>query len=309
MAASHRPTRRDFLGVLPVLALAACRRDRAAPPRLPFDPDDPAFDPDPEGFPIKHVAAPGDWLAVHPEPDQSFEVYIAQSPVRPTGSRARLVLQPLGDLDDDARRLLVTLGAYTEAFFDRPVDIASARPLPDDGRRVRGGHEQFQTRAVLDEVLAPALPDDAIAYLGITMADLYPEPGWNFVFGEASLGRRIGVYSLARFFPAFDGGPDDEAARRLGLLRSCKVLAHETAHMFSLRHCVLRACVMNGSNSLAETDRAPHELCPTCLKKLQWNLRFDVRARYARLAAVFRREGLAEQASWIEARSKRVGSR
>ena len=41
------------------------------------------------------------------------------------------------------------------------------------------------------------LPKDAACYMGITCADIYPGPGWNFVFGEASLRERIGVQSLA----------------------------------------------------------------------------------------------------------------
>jgi bacterioferritin len=37
------------------------------------------------------------------------------------------------------------------------------------------------------------------------------------------------------------------------LRRSCKVLAHEIGHMFGLSHCVFFHCLMNGSNSLAES--------------------------------------------------------
>jgi archaemetzincin len=33
------------------------------------------------------------------------------------------------------------------------------------------------------------------------MEDLYPEPSWNFVFGQASLNERVGVYSFARYGP------------------------------------------------------------------------------------------------------------
>ena len=46
------------------------------------------------------------------------------------------------------------------------------------------------------------------------------------------------------------------AARRLGVLRSLKVLSHEAGHMFSLHHCTRFECLMNGSNSLDEMDRA-----------------------------------------------------
>ena len=139
------------------------------------------------------------------------------------------------------------------------------------------------------------------------MSDLYPEPGWNFVFGEATLDERVGVYSLVRYFPGFTGEKDTPAARTLGLLRSFKVLSHETGHMFGLHHCARFECLMNGSNSLDETDRSPATLCPVCLKKLAWNLHFDMRRRYASLLAVYEREGLTELARWTEARLQKIG--
>jgi archaemetzincin len=37
----------------------------------------------------------------------------------------------------------------------------------------------------------------------VTMEDLYPDPQWNFVFGEASLPDRTGVFSFARYNPMF----------------------------------------------------------------------------------------------------------
>ena len=42
--------------------------------------------------------------------------------------------------------------------------------------------------------------------LAITAFDLWPGPGWNFVFGQASLTERVGVWSMAR-----NGDPDDES--------------------------------------------------------------------------------------------------
>jgi len=96
------------------------------------------------------------------------------------------------------------------------------------------------------------------------MTDLYPEPSWNFVFGQASLRERVGVYSFARYDSAFYGEARDRDYETLLLRRSCKVLAHETGHMFGLAHCIYFNCLMNGSNHLAESDRRPLHLCPVC---------------------------------------------
>jgi archaemetzincin len=95
------------------------------------------------------------------------------------------------------------------------------------------------------------------------MEDLYPNPSWNFVFGEASLRERVGVYSFARYAPTFYGGAQEGDYQKLLLWRSAKVLTHETAHMFGLAHCVYFKCVMNGSNHLQEIDARPLHLSPS----------------------------------------------
>ncbi len=100
---------------------------------------------------------------------------------------------------------------------------------------------------------------------------------------------------------------DTPAARKLGLLRSWKLLSHETGHMFGLHHCRQFECLMNGSNSLDETDRSSATLCPLCLAKLAWNLHFDVRVRYAKLLAITQREGMTDLARWTEDRLRKIG--
>jgi archaemetzincin len=111
----------------------------------------------------------------------------------------------------------------------------------------------------------------------------------NFVFGVASLRRRTGVYGLSRY-----GGGGDA----LLLRRTLMVFAHETGHILGMEHCVRYECLMNGSNSLAETDRQPAFLCPECHEKLRWNAGFDPRKRYEALAGFFGREGLEEEAAF-----------
>jgi archaemetzincin len=46
------------------------------------------------------------------------------------------------------------------------------------------GNLQILTSDVLD-FLKTRVPPDAFCLLAITMEDLYPEPSWNFVFGQA----------------------------------------------------------------------------------------------------------------------------
>jgi archaemetzincin len=63
---------------------------------------------------------------------------------------------------------------------------------------------------------------------------------------------------------------------------------------------------MNGSNSLDESDRRPLRLCPPCLKKVAWNLDFDVLSRYAKLRDFYQAHGLSEEAEWVERRMARI---
>ena len=152
------------------------------------------------------------------------------------------------------------------------------------------------------DILKQRLPKDAFCVLAITMQDLYPEDAWNYVFGQAALRDRVGVYSFARYDPAFYGQPRDDDYEKTLLMRSCRILVHETGHMFGLSHCIYYACVMNGSNNLQEGDAQPLRLCPVCLRKLQFNLQFDVVKRYRTLQTFYTRADFADEADWTRQR-------
>jgi archaemetzincin len=273
--------------------------------RGPTD-EEAAFRFDPRFFEKKRAPRATDWLGQFSERGQSFFAYVTGDPVRLTERRRVLVLQPLGPWSERHRRVLEELVQFMGAFFGVSARLAPDLPLPPYGYRswysVSGTRPQYQTGVLLDKVLVPRLPEDAVACLGVTMADLFPSPAWNYVFGEASFERRVGIYSLIRYTPEFEGEPDSPAARALLLRRSCKALAHETGHMFSMRHCPFYECMMNGSNTLDELDRAPGWFCPVCLRKLHWNLGFGVAERYRKLAGFYRRNGLTDWAAWMDGR-------
>ena len=213
---------------------------------------------------------PNDWLANHHEPGQTFEQFVESRPNRPDARHRTICLQPLGAI----RIPLDKLQRFAEAFFMMPVAMLPLVGVDNITSR-RNPHTQLLTTDIL-AMLRKRLPPDAFCMLGITMTDLYPDPVWNFVFGQASLRERVGVWSFARY------GGDGE---RMLLVRSCKVLAHETSHMFGIQHCIFYRCVMNGSNHLAESDARPMNLCPIDLKKLQWSVGFDVEERQRRIIA------------------------
>jgi len=122
---------------------------------------------------------------------------------------------------------------------------------------------------------------ETFCILGVTNRDLYPRDEWNFVFGLASLGDACGVFSFCRYNPEFTGEKFDKL---LWIRRACHVMAHETVHMFGMKHCIYYECLMNGTMSAEESARRRNNtLCPVCLKKLKANIKFDTKLRFENL--------------------------
>ncbi len=214
---------------------------------------------DEQGFDPIPRPGPGDWLASHPEPGQTFAAFAAGHPLRPDPARRVIYLQPFGPFDTGQQPPLDLLSRFAAAFFALEVAVLPAAPVTSVTMRINRhtGQRQLLTGDLL-ALLAGRRPAGACCVVGITMDDLYPDPAWNFVFGQASPRDRAGVYSFARYLPGQTGA----AGAALLLRRSCKVLAHETAHLFGIAHCVFYSCLMNGSNHLAEADARPLHLCP-----------------------------------------------
>ena len=258
---------------------------------------------------FKIVPAPksGDWLAEHFESGQSFDDFISITPNKPDRHRNKIYLQPLGDFIDGQSPSLETLKAYTTAYFMMDAKILPALPIMGSHLTVRKNpytrNRQILTRDVLI-LLIKKRPFDAFCVLAITMEDLYPDPSWNFVFGQASPQNGVGVFSFARYDPVFYGEKRRKNFQEVLLRRSCKVLAHETGHMFSLAHCIYFQCLMNGSNHLQESDARPLSLCPVCLRKLQFSIGFDVVDRYRRLLDFYQSMGFENEAGWVLKRLK-----
>lgn len=324
---------RVAVGLLPLLLAAACgpgpgAGKRPAPDPAPPGESSPVVSPgvvrttlarlhfavtDEEGFTRRGPPLPGDWLATHEERGQTFDDYVAQDPVGATDTRRVLAFLPVGEFHDDARRAAEAAATFAGLWFDIPtrtLDGAELTPLEDWSRErttMAGAPiRQVRTEWFLRRLLPRNLPDDAVCLVGVTMADLYPGPDWNYVFGEADLRRRVGVYSLVRYFPEFWGDVPTPANGTLALRRTLTVVVHEIGHTFGIEHCTSFECNMAGSNSLQETDRTPLHLCTVCLRKLQWNRGFDVLDRYRALLDFYREHGLDAEAEWTDRRIRRI---
>jgi archaemetzincin len=178
---------------------------------------------------------PGDWLAEHDEPGQSSAEYLKARPVRKTDRLHTIYLCLVGDFSEARRRVLALTQDYLAVFFDCPVKVQrqiALASIPERARRTypSWGDQQVLTAYILHEVLEPERHADALAYLALTASDLWPGQGWIFVFGEANLRQRTGVWSIYR-----NGDPGEDFP--LSMRRTLGTASHELCHVLTLHHC------------------------------------------------------------------------
>ena len=242
----------------------------------------------------KTAPGPSDWLARHKEPGQTYQQFRSQVTVPAVSRYSTLRIVPIGPLSAGQTSVLGVVQDFLPAFFGLPLALDPPVPLeeiPAEAQRtlLPWNEQQLLTTHLLNQVLMSRRQSRDAAVLGITAIDLWPGEGWNFVFGQASLKERVGVWSMAR-----NGDPDEsEDMRRLCALRTTMTSTHETGHMFGIRHCIAYECGMNGSNHSEERDRQPLEFCPECQAKLWWTLRLDPLKRSLDLEAVARKHGFS----------------
>lgn len=144
--------------------------------------------------------------------------------------------------------------------------------------------------------------------VGVTMMDIYPDPAWNFVYGQASPDDGLGIYSFARFDPGFPRLSQNACTTKeqtLILRRAVSTYVHEVMHLFELEHCIYYLCLMNGANGEEEMDQSLIYLCPICLRKMYLIIgqeHFRVMEMYQGILELSRRVGFDEEVKWYENR-------
>ncbi len=246
---------------------------------------------------IEPIPEPGplDWLSSQYEPGQTFDQFQSGSFNIPDDEHPFLYLQPIGK-----EELLVSaidvLSTYCNIFFNTQVKVLPS--IEADPNQIRSRINQYTNEQQLHagdilKTLDLNRPDDAFAVIAFTLSDLYPDESWNFVFGLANLRESVGVFSFARY-----GDPQS----KLFMQRSLKIMSHEISHMYGMKHCIYYHCLMNGSNTLDETDRAPMNLCPVCLRKLHAATNPDHLMRYTKLKKVYENLELPKSADFARGR-------
>ncbi len=246
---------------------------------------------------FKPMGKPGkyDWLATFQESGQTFAEYLAADPNIPDQVRRTLYIQPIGNFSTSEKKVIDAAADYLKAFYQLPLKMLPTKQFPSKidktNFRMRGypSKRQIRTGFILDKILKPKLPKDAAALIAFTNEDLYPSDTMNFVFGQASLADRVGVWSLLRL--------EKGTTPLIFLHRTLKIAAHETGHMFSMRHCTKYSCVMSGTNNLVETDSRPIDAGPECTAKVIYLSKVDPKKRYSDLANFATQNKLTKEAN------------
>ncbi|MBL7206727.1 MAG: hypothetical protein ISS36_03960 [Candidatus Aenigmarchaeota archaeon] len=256
----------------------------------------------------------GDWLYSFrdEEKHEPFKKYIEFKVNGPDGEQDVLIIQPIGEFPEDMSGVLEAMRELSSIWFNCPAVIAEAVPVPDvpkKNKRERSWGKkkwiQYDANYLLDEFLKKKLAFDAWVYVGVTMEDLWSDE-LNFVFGLSTYYDRVAIHSLSRYCPEFYGWRVAEKNKKLKLMRCLATMVHETGHSLAMPHCVRYMCCMNGSNSLAESDRQPIYLCPNCLHKVHHGTGFDILERYDELRAFFTKHGFAKEAAWYATRAAKI---
>lgn len=148
-----------------------------------------------------------------------------------------------------------------EGEFGAPVrtmEIPAVDFAYDAARR------QYGSIAIL-EMLLRLSPGDAGKLLAVTERDLFV-PVLTFVFGQAQLGGRAAVISLARLRQEFYGLAPN---REVFVERAAKEALHETGHMFGLVHCADRSCAMSLATNIRQIDGKQAAFCVPCAARLR----------------------------------------
>ena len=242
----------------------------------------------------------GDWLYSHKEKGQTFEQFQKSKHIVPTSESNIIYIRPIGEFNSLQKKQIELLREYLGIYFQlqtKTLETISNDVIPETARRI--GHEdnqQFLAGYILDNILKKEKPFNQIALMGLTEVDLYPKPEWNYVFGLASYRDKVGVSSIYRL----QDGKLTADNFDLCLLRLFKISSHEIGHMFGLHHCINANCVMNGTNSLSETDNNSIRLCSLCQRKLNSGIKYDNKKRLIALKNFFKTNNLNAEFKLME---------
>jgi archaemetzincin len=151
--------------------------------------------------------------------------------------------------------------ALAEAFR---LPVGRLDPIEEPPGAFSSARAQWSSVAFLETLLS-RVPPGAARLLGVTERDLFV-PVLSFVYGQAQLGGKVAVVSLARLRPEFHGLKE---APEVLARRAATESVHEVGHTFGLVHCLDRRCPMSLSIDLPDLDGKTETPCAACRALLE----------------------------------------
>jgi archaemetzincin len=170
----------------------------------------------------------------------------------------RIGLAPVGMVPES---ILSGMQANVKEVFGWPVVPLVGMDVPSGAYLAK--RDQYLSHTILKAMAERPWEGAATGcgkILGVVAADL-ATPVLTFVFGEAQLGGRFGLLSLARLEQEFYGLHKNEG---LFLNRAVKEAIHELGHTFELVHCSFESCVMYFSLNIRDVDDKGRDFCGRC---------------------------------------------
>lgn len=165
-----------------------------------------------------------------------------------------LYVTALGTVDEHA--LAAVEGGVSRMFG---WETRRMPPLPEPIEFYDAPRAQYSSVPILRGLLLK-LPANALKLLAVTELDLFI-PMLSFIYGQAQLGGRVAIVSLARLRQEFYGLP---ARQDLLADRARKEALHELGHTFNLVHCPEIGCTMSLSTNIRRLDAKGGLFCSSC---------------------------------------------
>ncbi|XP_078520326.1 archaemetzincin-1 isoform X2 [Lissotriton helveticus] len=249
-----------------------------------------AYNPQRTLFSTLQIRTAFDWLISHPDAPQDFEdFYYTLLQRKKNPYRKHIYLQPI-DLDEGSASisLLDSLRSCVESFF-LGLCVKCLPSVPISSLNCHSRHNQGSGKLQIhaDSILTYLKrnkPVDALCILALTLSDLYPCETWSYTFSKSLLGQEVGVCSFARISDDFHQGVSETVNQPTESedAHSIAVSGRDGTLTFGVVG-IIQCC--KGALSLDELLLRPQDLCPICLRKLQYVLGFNLLERYKKLFA------------------------
>jgi archaemetzincin len=168
----------------------------------------------------------------------------------------RIILVKLTHIDE---AVLKALKDRLESTFHRSVEIRSR--IGSLEYAYVPPRRQYDSPEILVR-LRRTKRDPGDKVLGVVDVDLF-SPGFEFIYGEAEVATGVGTLSLFRLRPE-----NSRNGNEILLERAVKEAIHELGHLFGLRHCRNRRCVMRFCPEISGVDEKMAAFCSKCSVKL-----------------------------------------